>query len=117
MKNIYEAAIAAIQDSDFAYFGLRAADDVLAVGDTCPASRVWDNGDPTDEMLDGTSATRIALSGYNDDAVRAALEAAESANAPYHAAHHYVIAADSMEYGEDVDEVVLRNAVVVAVID
>jgi hypothetical protein len=116
MKSI-ETAIAAIQESDYTYFGLRADDEILAVGDACPASRVWDNGNPTDEMLDGTSATRIALDGYNYDAIRTALGAAERANAPYHAAHHYVIAADSMEYGEDVDEVILRDAVVVAVID
>lgn len=116
MKNI-ENAIAAIQESDYGYFGIRAIDELLTVGDTCEASRVWDNGEVTDEMLDGTSATAIKLNGYTDTAIKTALEAAEKANKPYYAAHHYIIASDRMTYGEDANEIIMPGAVVIAIID
>lgn len=116
MKNI-ENAISAIRDSDFGYFGIRAIDELLTVGDTCEASRVWDNNEATDELLDGASATAIKLNGYTDTAIKAALEVAEKANKPYHAAHHYIIASDRMTYGEDANEIVMTDAVVIAIID
>jgi hypothetical protein len=112
-----EAAIAAIKDSDYSYFGIRATDEVLTVGAHCQDSRVWDDGDATDETLDGASATKISLNDYTDTTIKTALAAALEANKPYRAAHHYIIASDSMEYGEDTNEIILRDAVVVAVID
>ena len=115
MKNI-EAAIDAIQELDYSYFGIRAIDEVLAVGDTCQNSRVWDDGDATEETLEGASATKITLNGYTDTAIKTALEAAEKANKPYYADHHYVIASDNMEYGEDMNEIILKDAVVIAII-
>lgn len=116
MKNV-EKATAAILDTDYSYFGIRAVDEILAVGDTCQDSRVWSDGDATDETLDGASATAIRVSNYTDAAINAALEAAEKANKPYHAAHHYIVAADRMTYGKDLGEIILTGAVVIAIID
>jgi len=115
MKNI-KTAIAAIRDSDFGYFGIRAIDETLTVGDTCENSRVWDDGEVTGEMLNGASATAIKLNGYTDAAINTALESAEKDNKPYYAAHRYIIASDSKSYGEDANEIILRDAVVIAVI-
>lgn len=111
-----ETAISAIMDADYAYFGIRAIDDALAVGDTCRVSRIWDNGDLTDGCLDGTSATRINIDGYTPQSLHTALEVAAMANMPYAALHRYIIASDQMTYGEDVDEGVYRDAVVIAII-
>jgi len=116
MRNI-EDAIAAIIDTDYGYIGIRAIDEALTVGDTCANSRVWDNGEATEDTLDGASATAIKPSSYTDVAVRAALESALKANKPYCANHHYIIAADSMVYGDDANEIVLLDAVVIAIID
>lgn len=116
MKNI-EAAIAAILESDYADFGIRAIDDVIEVGEACPNSRVWDNGYVTDDTLDGASATMIKPKSYSDAAIRTALEVAEKANKPYYAKHHYIIASNNMRVGEDAREGIYRDAVVVAVID
>ena len=112
MKNI----VAAIQDSDYQYFGIRAIDELLSVGDICADSRVWDNGDVTDETLDGASATAISFDGYTDEHVEAAITAALVANKPYFADHRYIIASDHMTYGEDANEIILRDAEVIAII-
>lgn len=84
---------------------------IYNVGDCVADSRIWDDGEPSDETLDGTCCIGLA-SDANADDIDAALEAADN----YFGDKVYLIAGDGMEYGEDSGEYVIRNAVVIAII-
>jgi len=97
------------------YYGLRTDDRILSVGEEVGDSldTYWDNDEET--YLDGTSATGFGCLWYDDDdmdEVEKALKIQES----YVGSHMYLIAGDSSTYGDDPAEVIIRNAVVVAVI-
>ena len=113
------AAILTAEESGYSYFGIRSDDEVYNIGDFLPESHVWEDREPTEELLPGTCATGInsaSLWDYDDAiaAISAALEIQESYYRWYK--HQYVIAGSSMEYGEDEGEYILSNARVIAVI-
>ncbi len=89
----------------YEYYGLRVMDDPV-VGETLAPSYRWEDGDCTDEELNGTSAIQVSESTF-DRALR-------SSNG-YWGTHVALIGGYQMEYGEDAGEVVIRDAVVVAV--
>lgn len=106
-------------------FGIRTDERELAVGEEVPCSYNWsDDVDYDDaEQLDGTCATDISWMHWTDiedemddiiDAVKKALELNNSLRYP--GKHQYLIAGESYDYGNDDDEVIISNAVVVAVI-
>lgn len=86
---------------DFGYIGVRVQEDAFVLGETLNNSFVWIDGEMTDEELDGTCAIRI------DDAKLAK---------GYHGDHVAVIGGDHVEYGQDLGEIIIRNAEVLEVI-
>ncbi len=81
---------------------IRLDDEVYQVGDVLPNSRIWDDGDPTDEMLDGTSVigkkiTSRSVGGYFQK-------------------YAYIVKGDSHRGGEDNGEWVMRHAKVVGLL-
>lgn len=78
--------------------GVRRDDDAYAVGDILPPSRLWDDGEPTEEVLDGTSAI---------DPRKAPLLS------QYLGRYLYLLAGDYHTYGQDEGEVILRPAKVI----
>jgi len=98
------AAIEAAKANDYDRIGLRVhwSDDGLAPGVAVPASRRWDDGVPTDEMLNGTSAI--------DAADPRALRLIDC----YVGDRISVIAGFNASHGEDDCEIVIRDAVCVA---
>ena len=109
---INEAARIANQSSVF-HLGLRIEHGVTyKTGEYLPDSRVWVDGEPTDETLDGTSV--ICLDNYTDDegfltadAVRQAIE-----NAGAYVGTHIIVVAqdDHPSIGEDAGERIFRAA-------
>jgi len=73
----------------------------------------WDDGDKTDEELDGVCATKIDV-GYDSTApaIAKAVERAANTNEQYCGTWKYLIAGDIDSYGEDVGEVLLTNVIV-----
>lgn len=101
IKNIIDR-IDEIQDAyDYGYIGIRVSDSEFAEGEILDNSFVWVDGEMTDEELDGTCAIM--------------LKDAKLANA-YHGSHVAIIGSDSMEYGQDLGEIILRDAEVLEVI-
>ena len=113
----------AIQDDDdpYADYGLRVippeADVVVQPGDELPPSNQWDDGTDTGEALDGTSAVRI-----DSDTEDAALKAIRligahgkpGPNGYYYGDQVVLIKGKKSGVGEDVGEILLNDAVVVA---
>lgn len=54
-----ERLAAAVDEYDYEYFGFRIVDDLPADGEILDPSRVWVDGEPTDQFLPGTSAIQI----------------------------------------------------------
>jgi hypothetical protein len=92
----------AISKGEFANYGLRVTDEPLTVGHRAPPSRVWDNGEPTEEMLRGPSVFQIRKDADIDKAL-------EAINA-YHGGHVSLIGSDVAEGGADVGEAVLGQS-------
>ena len=88
-------------------FGIRIDETAPgAVGDTCRPSRLWDNGSATDELLPGTSAMWVTA-----DDVAAKL----TGLADYHGAYVTLLGAIDYEQGEDVGEIVMIDAEILAI--
>ena len=101
IKNIIDR-IDEIQDAyDYGYIGIRVSDNEFTKGEILDNSFVWVDGEVTDEEPDGTCAT--------------VLKDAKHAHA-YHDSHVAIIGSDSMEYGQDLGEIILRDAEVLEVI-
>ena len=98
-----------VKDAGYGYVGIRVDNDVAySIGDDVAASRVWDVYGATDEMLDGTSC--IGLDGSN-------AEQALRIIGQYRGNRIYIIAGHDMDYGEDVGEIIIRDAVIIAVVE
>lgn len=94
--------------------GLRIFDAETApkVGDRLDCSRVWDDGEPTEETLSGTCAVEIDWNAKDLTAeILSALKIAKSYCGDYVA----IIGGPSSEYGVDSGEVIIHRAVVLAV--
>ena len=91
-------------DTDYEYVGVRVHDDQYAIGQTMPDSRRWDDGEPTDDMLDGTSAIDL-----RDNRAAQLIQA-------YMGDYLSIIAGWYASDGEDDGEIVIRDAVVLATI-
>lgn len=91
------------------YLGLRGmyADEGLG---TMKNSLVWDDGNKTDEELDGTCAVIIGVwwdeAEFDIDAVASAIDTAKD----YGDGKYGLLVGDDFIGGEDIDEVIIRNA-------
>ena len=83
-----------------------AEDRDFAVGEELDWSYRWDDGNPTDECLGGTCCLTCT-----EDTVD---QVTERATAIYPGARAYLITGEFWGYGEDTDEIILRDAVVLA---
>lgn len=86
---------------DFGYIGVRVQEDPFTLGETLDNSFVWVDGEMTDEELDGTCAVKI--------------DEAELAKR-YFGDYVAIIGGDSMEYGQDLGEIIIRNAEVLEIV-
>ena len=99
-----------VDDAEYIYYGIRIDDDVkYEEGDFASESRIWDNGEPTDEYANGTCCVGIKA-GASEEEIQKALKIAED----YYGDDVYLVGGDSMEYGEDAGEYVIKDAVVVS---
>ena len=118
------------EESDFSYFGIRADDMEYQIGDICnnshqlfqdpffddfgnllypavedpesPYYGYYDAGE-----LDGTCA--VKFNPDNEDSIESALEAVKM----YSGKNFYIIAGDTMEYGNDAGEIIIIEAEVI----
>ena len=118
------------EESGCGYFGLRADDMEYRIGDICNNSHqlfqdpIFDDfgnllypavEDPESPYygyydageLDGTCA--VKFNPDNEDSIESALEAVKM----YSGKNFYIIAGDTMEYGNDAGEIIIREAEVI----
>lgn len=89
------------ENAEYEYIGVRVQEEEFTNGEILDNSFIWIDGEMTDEELDGTCAVNI------DDA--------RLAN-NYFGDRVAIIGSNSMEYGEDLGEIILRDAEVLEVI-
>jgi hypothetical protein len=82
--------------------GIRIDKAGLPIGYTFPPSRRWEDGDPTNDILDGTSCLRINkldrdYGGYNGNQI-------------------YAVSGRSLYEGEDPGELIIEDATIVALL-
>lgn len=109
---IIAAVLAALDEHDV--IGLRGMDEPAEIGEVLPPSRVWADNEPTEHLLNGTSAVRVILHERGADDPDAAVDAAIRLAAAYPYEHWVVIGSTHYSYGEDEGEVVMVDPVVVA---
>ena len=118
------------EESGYGYFGLRADDMEYELGDICESSRQLFQDPDFDEEggliypaiedpespyygfydageLDGTCAVKFDPD--DESSIRAALDTVKM----YSGNNLYIIAGDSMEYGNDDSEIIIRDAEVI----
>ena len=81
--------------------GIRMDDKLFVLGETVPNSRIWVDGEPTDQYLDGVSVIGYPI----------------TTDGLYVYDHAYLVEGDAREFGEDDGELILRNARVIAILD
>lgn len=83
-------------DSKYGYIGIRVQEEPFELGEMDHVSHIWDNGDDTGVELSGVCATDI-----------------NSTMAPeYYGDHVAIICGNYAEFGEDVGEIIIEDAVV-----
>lgn len=81
-----------------------------AVGETMMhQSVIWIDGEETDEELDGVCALDMRRYATKEEAIKAS-------KAGYFGKYTAIIESDSYEYGEDENEIILRDPVIVEII-
>lgn len=95
---------------EYTYFGIRTQYEPFEqLGKISHVSKVWDDGEETDEDLDGICATDV--SGY---AIRMHTE--DFVEGSYFGDHIAILASNDADYGNDPDELVMKDAVVLHII-
>lgn len=101
IENILNRIEEIIEESEFEYIGIRVQEDEFVKGKILDNSYVWIDGEPTDNELDGTCAIM--------------LKDTELAKG-YFGSHIAIIGGNDMEYGEDLGEIIIKNAEVMEVL-
>lgn len=89
------------ENSEYEYLGVRVQEKEFKEGEILDNSFVWIDGEVTSEELDGTCAVKL------EDARLAA---------GYFGDHIAIIGSNTMEYGQDLGEIILRDAEVLEVL-
>lgn len=93
-----------LETGDFDHYGLRIDVGALGVpGGIARPSRAWVDGDPTDEVLEGTSAVHVTA-----DTLAARLKQARE----YEGSDVALLGGYKRSYGEDENEVIIKDAVI-----
>lgn len=97
------------ENMEYEFFGIRTQEQPFALGDIDHTSKVWEDGDETDEDLDGICAT-------NAESRMIRWHADDHGDGYYFGGHQAILASNDVEYGEDDGEIIMKDAVVVYVI-
>ena len=100
IKKINETVEELGLEDTYEYVGVRVQEVPFELGQIDHCSKVWVDGDETDEELDGICATMLDKLNANE----------------YFGNHVAIICGYSAEYGEDVGEIIISDAVVAAII-
>lgn len=103
---------------DYQVYGIRTEGRLLNVGDELGVSKEWDfenDREFEDKYYDGICATGFGYLWFDEDDMDE-IKKALAINSKYSAEHQYLIGGTSYEYGDDEQEVIVKDAVVLAVL-
>jgi len=101
------AISAAVERDDHDYYGLRIEHGRrFATGDELPDSRVWVDGEETDETLDGVATLRLPHDPDDDEIAKVLSEIGS-----YYGDALVLVGGTFGGYGEDVGEAIIRDAI------
>jgi hypothetical protein len=95
---------------DYEYVAIRTQEEPFELGKIDHVSSVWDNGDETDDKLDGISATLI-----DDPAVQMHVDK-NYRYGYYFGNHKAIVCGNHAASGEDVGEIIISDPVVMEVL-
>ena len=113
MRNMRYSKIdlTAIADRLGDYIGIRADDELYERGAILPVSRRWDDGNPVHDCGDEDCSHADCEYEYVDGTC--ALQQSRNLS-DYCGQYIYILRGDGIEYGNDQDEIILRDARVIA---
>lgn len=88
---------------DYEVVGVRVQDVPFELGKMDHVSRVWVDGEETEEELDGVCVTKVA-------------DLTAKAYGEYFGEHAAVVAGNKFSYGEDLGEIIIKDAMVIAIL-
>ena len=94
-------------EEKYGYIGIRVQEQPFQLGTLNHRSVVWDDGDETDEQLNGVCVTNInAYDKYGSAMYRT----------QYYGDHLAIVCGDDADYGEDLGELIISDPTVVDII-
>ena len=106
MKSLFE--IVEKLTCEYDYVGIRIQEEPFCLGPICHDSSVWEDGEKTDTKLDGICAVRV-------DADNAETRYADSSRY-YYGDHAAILVSYRAEYGDDANEIIMKDAEVAHII-
>lgn len=97
------------EESEYSYIGVRTQEEPFTLGDIDHVSSVWDNGEESGEYLDGISCTNA-----NSPAIR--MHCGDHGSSFYYGKHLAILGSNDVTYGEDVGELIMKDARVIYII-
>ena len=85
---------------DYEVVGVRVQEVPFELGEMNHVSKVWIDGEETDEELDGVCVTDVNSLGVNE----------------YYGEHVAIVAGNKFSYGEDLGEIIIKDAQVIAIL-
>ncbi|MCD8087265.1 MAG: hypothetical protein LUE22_01580 [Oscillospiraceae bacterium] len=111
-----------VEEGDYSVYWVRTCNKDYRVGDICDNSYVWDDGDWTDEELNGVCCTGLPMFPEESDVKKCLKyhirdkEMFGFQNCYYPGSHTYLIGGHSVEYGTDSGEYIIPNGTVICVL-
>ena len=93
---------------DYEFIGIRIQEENFEVGKVTHNSRIWIDGDETEEELDGICAVKVDKTNVEKRFAKA--------NNLYFGEHVAIIVSNDAEWGEDEHEIIMKNAEVAYII-
>lgn len=100
IKKINEKVEELELEETYAYVGVRVQEVPFELGQIDHCSKVWVDGEETDEELDGVCATKLDKLTANE----------------YFGDYVAILCGNSAEYGEDAGEIIISDAIVASII-
>lgn len=118
VADISDVLESTMDDGEYEEYGIRVEDlqNPGKAGDDLPPSRVWIDGKPTGETLDGTSVLSLKSSDKSEvDRALRTMGLKDGSSSGYFGKVIYLVGGDGGSHGEDPGERIVRGAKIVSV--
>ena len=100
--------------NEYRYYGIRAHYSKAVVGEKLENSKIWIDGDATEDEESGVCALDVFNMVENECTIDEIIESVDCYS--YGTGSVVLIAGNDMYYGDDTDEIIIKNAIVVDIV-